>query len=74
MGVIGFKGVTGPTAEQFRFMCRVAGERPHIDRVKGLWRCVGRGFYGYGETWRAAFNAWMIQRACHEDFERRRQA
>lgn len=32
--------------------------KPRLRMKRGVWECEGRGYIGYGATWRMAFNYW----------------
>ncbi|WP_157126735.1 hypothetical protein [Burkholderia metallica] len=41
-----------------RYQRKMAADIPHIDRHRGLYRCVGRGAACRGQTAVLAFEAW----------------
>jgi hypothetical protein len=74
MSCIGVSGLAAPSFEQIRFMLHVCGRKPHLDRIRGEWRCVGQTIYAYGASARDAFVAWETERCARADFNARRQA
>lgn len=72
--MIGFSGLSTfkPSALQLRFMLHCYGNKPHLDLIKGRWRCVGRHLYGFGSTWRVALADWQAQMNALDWNDRRR--
>jgi hypothetical protein len=70
--MIGFTSLGSASGKQFRYMMHCWGQKPHLDMIKGQWRCVGRHLYGCGATPSAALQSWTQQRDSLDEWERRR--
>lgn len=67
-----FLSAAAPFPASVRFMIHVWGIKPHLDRIHGQWRCVGRHIYAYGPTPQVAMGQWTRECDAREDWEQRR--